>query len=384
MTFTWPLALLSLLLVPVLVGAHILQRRRKRRVAVNFSSVALIKAATPGRSRWRRHIPAALLLAAIASLGVGAARPQASTNVSVARTSIILALDVSRSMCATDVSPNRLTVAQDAARAFVKSQPSGTRIGIVAFAGFAELVVPPTTKRQDLIDAIDRLTTSRGTVIGAATLKSLDAIAAINPDVAPIGAESDTAASGPDRFPGSATTPDTGATPDTTVAAQTPPKGGYIPDIVVLLTDGANTRGIEPLDAAKYAADRRVRVYTIGFGTTNPSGAMVCTPEQMGGEAFGGGGSPGGLLPGFGGGNGLGGRRGFLVIDEPTLRGVAALTGGAFYKAEDAAQLKSVFNNLPKQVANQKRHVELSVIFVALGALLACVAMVLSLLWNRN
>ena len=383
MTFTWPLALLSLLLVPLLIGAHILQRRRRRRVAVNFSSVALIKAAMPGRSRWRRHIPAALLLAAIATLGVGAARPEASTNVSVARTSIILALDVSRSMCATDVSPNRLSVAQDAARAFVKAQPSGTRIGIVAFAGFAELVVPPTTKRQDLIDAIDRLTTSRGTVIGAATLKSLDAIAAINPDVAPIGVELETAASGPERLPGSVTAPDTGvATPDTT-AAPTPPKGGYIPDIVVLLTDGANTRGIEPLDAAKFAADRRVRVYTIGFGTTNPTGAMVCTPEQMGGETFGGG-PPGGLPPGFGGGTGLGGRRGFLVIDEPTLRGVAKLTGGTFYKAEDAAQLKSVFKELPKQVATQKRHVELSVVFVAFGALLACAAMVLSLLWNRN
>ena len=273
MSFTWPLALLSLLAVPALVGAYLLQRRRKRRVAVRYSSVALIRAAMPTRSRWRRLLPMVLFLAGIAGLGVASARPQASMKVPLGRTSIILALDVSRSMCATDVEPNRMAVAQDAARTFVKSQPSGTRIGIVAFAGFAELVVPPTTRKGDLLAAIDGLTTARGTVIGAAELKALDAIAAINPDVAPVGAEVGTGAAA-DGSP----TPSTGA-------PSGPGVKGYIPDIVVLLTDGANTRGIDPVEAAQQAVDRRVRIYTIGFGTMTPT-QMVCTAAQLGSDAF--------------------------------------------------------------------------------------------------
>ena len=130
-------------------------------------------------------MPVALFLASLAALALATARPAESIEVPLGRTSIILALDVSRSMCATDVEPNRLAVAQEAARTFVEDQVAGTRIGIVAFAGFAELIVPPTTDKDDLTDAIDNLTTSRGTVIGAATMKAVDAIAAVNPDVAP-------------------------------------------------------------------------------------------------------------------------------------------------------------------------------------------------------
>src|SRR5215831_15012505 len=186
MSFATPLALLALLVVPLLLAAYVWQLRRKRKHAVRFSDVALVRAAVPKRSRWKRHIPVALFLASIAGLGVAAARPQMSVKVPLGRTSVILALDVSRSMCATDVQPNRLDVAQQAARSFVKDQVAGTRIGLVAFAGFAELIVPPTTDRQKLTDAIDNLTTARGTVIGAAELKAIDAIAAVNPDVAPV------------------------------------------------------------------------------------------------------------------------------------------------------------------------------------------------------
>lgn len=375
MSFTWPLALLSLLAVPALVGAYLLQRRRKRRVAVRYSSVALIRAAMPTRSRWRRLLPMVLFLAGIAGLGVASARPQASMKVPLGRTSIILALDVSRSMCATDVEPNRMAVAQDAARTFVKSQPSGTRIGIVAFAGFAELVVPPTTKKGDLLAAIDGLTTARGTVIGAAELKALDAIAAINPDVAPVGAEVGTGAAA-DGSPA----PSTGAAPSG------PGVKGYIPDIVVLLTDGANTRGIDPVEAAQQAVDRRVRIYTIGFGTTTPT-QMVCTAAQLGSDAFddgGFGGGGGGAFPPPVGGAGFGGASQYLVIDEPTLKEVAKMTGGAYYRAQDANQLKGVFAKLPKQVVLQSRKVEISAAFAAFGALLVAAGAVLSLRWNRT
>lgn len=356
MSFTWPLALLSLLAIPLLLGAYLWQLRKRRRQAVRFSSVALLRAAMPKRASWKRHVPVALLLAGLAGVGVAAARPQTTATVPLGRTTIMLALDVSRSMCATDVEPNRMAVAQDAARQFVKDQPDGTRIGIVAFAGFAEVVVPPTTDTDQLVAAIDGLTTARGTVIGAATLKAIDALAGVNPDVWPSGT-------------------------DAPAGARTLAPGEYVPDIVVLLTDGANTRGIDPVEAAQQAVDRHVRVYTIGFGTTNPT-SMVCTREQLGGEAFGG--DVGGGFGGGGGGGGGPGARSFLVIDEPTLTQVAEMTGGTFHKAEDAAQLQKVFTELPRQVELQEREREVSVAFAALGLLLAAAAVGLSLAWNRS
>jgi Ca-activated chloride channel family protein len=356
MSFATPLALLLLLVVPLLLAGYLWQLRRKRKHAVRFSNVALVRAALPPRSRWRRHVPVALFLASVAGLAVATARPQISVKVPLGRTSVILALDVSRSMCATDVQPNRLAVAQEAARSFVKDQVSGTRIGLVAFAGFAELVVPPTTDKHKLTDAINNLTTSRGTVIGAATLKAIDAIAAVNPEVAPVGNE--------------VNGDSTNAPPPTA----TPAKGDYVPDIVVLLTDGANTRGIDPVSAAQVAAERRIRVYTIGFGTTNPT-SMVCSRDQLGADVFNEG--------SFGGGPPPGGSRQFLVIDEPTLRKVADVTGGAFYKAEDADQLRGVFQKLPHQIELQSEQREISVFFAILGAVLAIAAVGLSLLWNR-
>ena len=223
MSFSWPLALLSLLSVLLLLGVYLWQLRRKRRVAVRYSSVALIRAAMSTHSRWRRHLPVALFLVGLAGLCIASARPKAMIAVPLNRTSVILALDVSGSMCSTDVKPNRLTVAQAAARSFVEKQPSGVRVGLVAFSGFAELVVPPTTERKQVIEAIDNLTTARGTAIGAAALKSVDAIASINADVSPITTEESYGA----------------------VTAPAPPATAkeYVPDIVVVLTDGRNTPG---------------------------------------------------------------------------------------------------------------------------------------------
>jgi Ca-activated chloride channel homolog len=358
-SFNWPLALLLLLVVPLLLGMYLWQMRRKRKQAVRFSSVALIRAALPRRSRWRRHVPVGLLLLSIAGLAVATARPQVSREVPLSRTSIILTLDVSGSMCSTDVAPNRLTVAQEAARAFVKDQVAGTRIGIVAFAGFAQLIVPPTTDKAKLTDAINGLTTSRGTVIGSAMLQSLNAIATVNPDVQPAS---------PDDIAGG----DQSAAPP----AAAPQDGKYVPDIIVLLTDGANTRGIDPVDAAQVVAGQHVRVYTIGFGTENPT-QMVCTREQLGAGAFDDG--------GFGGGGGppRGGFRQALVMDESTLQQVADITGGKFYHAQDADQLKGVFSSLPNQITLQKEHHEISYVFAIIGALCAAAAVGLSLLWNR-
>jgi Ca-activated chloride channel family protein len=294
------------------------------------------------------------------------ARPAAEVEVPLNRTTIILALDVSRSMCATDVSPNRLAVAQDAALSFIQNQAADTRIGIIAFADFAEIIVPPTNDKADLERAVSNLTTAFGTAIGSATLKSIDAIAEVNEAVAPSGLNLRT--------------------------DENPSEGEeaiYLPEIIVLLTDGANSQGPFPLDAARQAADRGLRVYTIGFGTTELS-AMVCSREQLGSNIFGPGGIGGGFGQGggFSGGGGFGGGGGgnfrrFLVIDEPTLQAVADITGGSYFRAENADQLNEVFQELPTQIVLQKETQEISVIFVALGAILAMIAVALSLLWNR-
>ncbi|MDT8304410.1 MAG: VWA domain-containing protein [Anaerolineae bacterium] len=351
-----PWFLTLLLLIPLLLAAYLWMLLRRRKFAVRYSSLSLIREALPRRSRWRQHLPFALFLLGLTGLLAAVARPVALVEVRLSRTTIILALDVSRSMCATDVDPNRLTVAQDAALAFIEDQVEGTQIGVVAFADFAELVVPPTTDKEALRAAVENLTTALGTAIGSATLKAIDAIAAINPAVAPSGLN----LQGDETNPG--------------------PDADYQPDIIVLLTDGANSRGPRPVDAAEQAAGRRIRVYTIGFGSADP-GRMVCTRAQMGGDSF-----SGGFGGGFGGGSfgGGGNFRRFLVIDEETLQAVAELTGGEYYRAESADQLYEVFLNLPAQMELQKEAVEISVILAGLGALLATVGVVLSQWWHRH
>ncbi len=346
MTFSWPWALVSLAIIPILVGIMWLLRRRRRRAAVRVTSIALVRAALPGRSRWTRLIPTVLLLLGFATLSVAAARPQASVPVASNSTTIMLAMDVSGSMCSTDVEPNRLTVAQRAATTFIESQAGGTRIGLVLFAGVAGLQVPPTTDTEVLIEAINNVSTARGTAIGSAILTSLDGIAAIDPTVAPTGVEGKSAQ-----------------------------RSGYASHVIVVLTDGANTQGIEPETASEAAAVRGVRVFTIGFGTTNPS-QMACTGQQAGGWPGGG--------PGRGGGGGWGGGgRSPRVIDEDTLQAIAETTGGQYYKAESADQLQKALGDLPSQVTVVKKHIDIASWFAGAGGLLVAVALGLSLWWNR-
>lgn len=370
MTFAWPLALFALLLVPLLAGLYVWWLRRKRRFAVRYSSLSLIREAMPRQSTWRRHLPFVLLLVSLASLGLGFARPQAVRDVAENRTSIILALDVSRSMCAVDVEPNRLAVAQDAARTFITEQAGEAQIGIVAFAGTARVVVPPTDDTQVLTEAVDNFRTAFGTAIGSAQLKAIDAIAEVNDNVRPAG-------------------DDLG---DIEVEA------GFEGDIVVLLTDGANSGGPDPIEAAQAAADRRIRVFPIGFGTETPT-EMICGNTQIGADAFGngsfgsdgvGGDSFGGVTGSFGGGGGRGGEviqnnsiSRLLVIDEPTLLSIAEITGGTYFRAQDAEQLVDVFRNLPSEIEVQQEDVEITVWFTALACALLLVAVALSLKFNR-
>jgi Ca-activated chloride channel family protein len=255
----------------------------------------------------------------------------------------MLAMDVSGSMCSTDVEPNRLTVAQEAAVSFIESQDGEIKIGLVAFAGVAGLQVPPTTDKDALIEAINKFTTARGTAIGSAILTSIDGIAAINPTVAPTG-----------------------------VDAESAQRSGYAADVIVVLTDGANTQGVEPAEAAESAAVRGLRVFTIGFGTNTPS-PMACTGKQAGSWAGG----------GLGGGFGRSGGRSPRIIDEDNLQAIAEITGGQYYKAESADQLQEALGDLPSQVAVVKKHIDIASWFAGAGGLLVAVAVGLSLWWNR-
>jgi Ca-activated chloride channel family protein len=337
--------LFALLAGPLVLAIWWWTRRRRKRAAVRVTSIALVRVALPGRSRRRRRIPAVLLVTGLAVLGFGAARPQASVPVPMASATILLALDISGSMCSTDVDPNRITAAKKAAAEFIESQKGGPRIGLVTFSGTAGLLVPPTDDIESLLDALDGLVTSRGTAIGQAILTSLDAIAQIDPSVAPTGAE-----------------PKTGG-------------AGYASSAIVVLTDGANTRGVDPQIAAQQAAARRVRVFTIGFGTTTPA-PMVCDNTQFDG-GFGGGGG-GGRFGGFDRGG-----RNPMTIDEPALRQIAATTGGSYHRAENADQLQKALANLPSTFTVVREQRDLAAWFAAAAATLIALATALTLWWNR-
>jgi Ca-activated chloride channel homolog len=351
MSLTWPWALLALLAFPLLLGYRWWMRRRRRRSAVRMSSLLVIRATLPGRSPWRRRIPLWLFAAGLVVLAGGAARPQASVIVPSDSSAILLAMDVSGSMCSTDVAPNRLTAAENAARDFVKAQKDGTKIGLVVFTGVAALQVAPTSDKDALLTAIANLRTSRGTAIGLGILTAIDAIAEINPNVAPTGVEL------PDRPSG--------------------PNVEYEPDTIVVLTDGANTQGVDPVTAAKQAAARQVRIYTIGFGTTEPA-PFVCTPDQIGaGGPFGG--NRFGQPRGFGG---FGGGRGYQSLDEDALTQVATITGGKYFQAKDAKALTAVLMDLPNSIVLQHKHTEITVWFALAGALLVLVAVGLAQWWS--
>jgi Ca-activated chloride channel family protein len=358
-TFLWLGLLALLLIVPLLVGVYVWSQRRRRPTGVRYSSLSLIRAAVPGNARLRRHLPFALFAAAVAALVFAVARPTVALTIPSNETTIILAMDVSGSMCSTDIPPTRLEVAQQAASDFVRSQGSRTKIGIVAFSGFAAIIQPPTTDREALLGALASLTTGRRTAIGSGILTSIDAIAEVDPAIAP--------AIIPDRA---------GAEPIPV------PAGSFAPHVIVLLTDGRSNAGPEPLEAADQAVARGLRVYTIGFGTLEAGErSPTCAPQLVGrepGSQFGGGGFPGGFPGGGGGGGGIFQR----AIDEETLIAVAEQTDGEYHLAEDAGELARVFESLPMTLIAREEPVEIGFAFVGLGAILAALALLLGRAWR--
>jgi Ca-activated chloride channel family protein len=358
MSLIWPRLLILLGLIPLLIAVYVLiMMRRRRRFAVRYSSLSLVREAMTRQSSWRRHIPFVLFLLALSSLVVAVGRPVMLVTVPTDQTTIILTIDVSGSMRSRDVYPNRLMAAENAALNFVQHQKPGTQIGLVAFSNFAEEIQQPTTDQEALQAAIESLTTGRRTAIGGGILKSIDAIAEVDKTIAP-----------------SVTDTSTGVEP-------TPvPKGDFAPDIIVVLTDGVSNTGPLPTEAAQQAVDRGIRVYTIGFGTANGS------PDGLQGGGFGGGngsnnnnnGNNGGL-----GGNGFFGGGGFRMgIDEAALKQVAAMTGGKYYSATSATELENVFQSLPTYLIIKHETSEISVLFTAAGGVLALLAISLSLFWH--
>ena len=355
MGFFWPTFLYLLAAVPVIVALYALVLRRRRRFAVHYSSISLIQQAMPARLKWRRHVPFALMALAITLLILALARPFADVTVASNRTTVMLALDVSWSMCADDVEPNRLTIAQEASERFIENQEPGTRVGIVAFAGMAQVIVPPTTDREALSEAVTNLTTGMGTAVGSAIARSLDALAEVNPEIPPLSVYV-----GPDVSRLDAGVDDS-----------------LQPDVIVLLTDGASNRGVRPLIAAHAARDRGVRVYTVGFGTTGQA-VLRCTPAQLGG----------GDLPeelrraGFGSFRGGFGFWNVLMPDEWTLARIADITEAEFYLAEGADELLEVFSTIPVQIEKHEERMEVSAVLTGISALLALAAVALGLRWS--
>jgi Ca-activated chloride channel family protein len=350
MSFLWARSLLLLGLIPLLVLFYIFLLRRRRRFTVRYSSLSLIREAASHQSRWKRHLPFALFLLAIASLVFALGRPVATVTVPLNKATTILTMDVSISMCSNDIPPNRLEAAKNAAKDFVRTQVSNRQVGIVAFAGFAELIQPPTDSLQLLDTAVESLTPARRTAIGSAILRAIDAISEVD-----------------SRVPAS----DLSATDTGSVK----PAEQFAPHIIVLLTDGASNAGPPPLSAAAQAAERGLRVYTIGFGTNNPS-VMDCGNQFQENDFFGGG---GGFGPGFGQGRGNGFNR---EIDDTTLRQIADLTGGKYYTAASAGELANAFRNLPTYVITTKQTTEITAFFSAFAAFIAVLALFLSMRWN--
>jgi len=341
MTFLWPQMLWLLLLIPLAVLGYWLLLRRKKKAALRYASLALVKDAMSTSQRFRRHVPPLLFLLAFTLLLLAVARPAAVVTLPSQHETVILSMDVSGSMRATDVKPSRIVAAQEAARGFIDKQPKTTRIGVVSFAATASVVQSPTHSREDLLAAIERFQLQRGTAVGSGILVSLKMIF---PD-----AEFDLRSYNP-RGTGSRSAALDSAPPEKAPPKPVPP-GSYGSAAIILLTDGQTTTGPNPIEAAKMAADRGVRVYTVGVGTK--------AGETIGGEGW-----------------------SFRVqLDEDALRGIAEITRGEYFFAGDAAELQKIYASLNTKLFVEQKEMEITAFFAAAAAILALASATLSLLW---
>lgn len=334
----WPQVLWALAGLPLLVLAYLALLRRRRKNVLRVASLALIRQAQGAGPGWRRHVPPALLLAALALLIVAAARPTAKLRLPSQEQTIVLAMDVSGSMRAADVQPNRLVASQVAAKAFVAGLPRNVRIGVVSFAGTAAVVQAPTLSRDDVVAAIDRFQLQRGTAIGSGLVLSL---ATLFPDegidlsqITGARAMPGSPADGPPKKPREPVEP-----------------GSYRSAAVILLTDGQRTTGPDPLEAAKMAAEHGVKVFTVGIGTK--AGEVI----------------------------GFEGWSMRVRLDEDTLKAIATMTRANYFYAGTAQDLKQVYEGLSSRLVVNTQETEVSALFAAAAALVMLLAAGLSLWW---
>jgi Ca-activated chloride channel family protein len=328
-SFEWPWALPLLLVLPGVVGLYVWMQTRRRRYALRYASVSLVQQAVGKGPGVRRHIPAALYLLAMAALIIALARPQATIPVPSNSGTIILSIDVSGSMFAEDVEPNRMEATKVAAREFVEKQPEGVKIGVVSFSDFGALVAPPDEDRKQALEAIRRLRPQRGTNIGAGLSVALDAIY-----------EDQAAADVP-------VTNNPAPTP-------TPSPDDVPPASIVLVSDGQSNTGPDPLDIANEAAKAGIKVYTVGIGTEEGTVLQIQ------------------------------GRNVFTRLDETTLRGMAEATGGRYFNAQNEKDLRQIYDDLSRERVLEDKETEVTFAFAAAGLVLSFLAGGLGLMWfNR-
>jgi Ca-activated chloride channel homolog len=329
LTFLWPFMLAGLLLAPLFVLAYARMQARRRNLAAGFGTGGPAGEAASRRLRVRRHIPPALFLLAFMILIVALARPQTLVSLPRLEGTVILAFDVSGSMAADDLKPTRMDAAKAAAQAFVQRQPSTVQIGVVSFSEGGFATQAPTTDQSAILTAISRLSVQRGTSLARGIEASLKAIdASLNPTLS---------LSNRTQTPGPTPTP--------------VPKGTYTSAVIVLLSDGENTQAPDPLTFAQMAADRGVRIYTVGIGST--AGSVLHLD-------------------------------GFTVrsrLDEQALQQIAAITGGTYYNAETEKDLQAIYDTLDPQLIIKPQQTEVTALFAGAGILVLLIGGALSLLW---
>ena len=345
LNFLWPQFLWLLGLVPLLVAAYVWLLRRKKKNALQYASLSIVRDAMGKGPGWRRHVPPALFLLSMVAMLLAAARPMAVISLPSNQQTIMLAMDVSGSMRATDVKPNRIEAAQAAAKQFLQNLPRHVRVGIVAFAGSAQVAQLPTLSREDLNTAIDRFQLQRGTATGNGIMLSL---ATLFPDD---GIDIAALSGGGGRYR-SLSIDQAMKEPKKDFKPVAP--GSFNSAAIIMLTDGQRTTGVDPLDAAKVAADRGVRVDTVGIGTVDG--------ETLGFEGW--------------------SMR--VRLDDETLKAVANRTAAEYFYAGSATDLTKVYETLSSKLTVETKETEISGLLALIASLLALTSAGLSLLWfNR-
>jgi Ca-activated chloride channel family protein len=332
MSFIWPLMLLSLLLVPVFCLFYFRLQRRRQQMAARYGTLGIVQEAGKRPLGSRRHLPPALFLIGLTLLLISLARPQAVVSLPRLEGTVILVFDVSGSMGADDLQPTRMEAAKVAARDFVLRQPDTIQIGVVAFSESGFTVEVPTNEQETLLATIERLAPERGTSLARGIEAALHTIF--------VEVEQDPEA---DRY--------SNLTPEATPTPTPMPDGMYSPAVIVLLTDGENTAPPDPIEAALVAADRGVRIHTVGIGSAEGTILEV---------------------------------EGFTVhtrLDEPMLQQIAQITDGTYYNAANEDELRSIYENLDPELVIEPEKMEVTSLFAGASVLLLLVGGTSSLLW---